>query len=131
VTLGDTTITLYLTPGHTPGTISFLIPVTDGGQRHLAAEWGGTQFRFTPTPENFRIYASSAERFRDIVARAGADTIIANHRSSMTRTTGRRSWLSANLASPNPYVIGTQAVTGYLTVAAECVKAAGLAAATR
>ena len=27
VTLGDTSITLYLTPGHTPGTISTIIPV--------------------------------------------------------------------------------------------------------
>ena len=42
LTLGDTTLTLYLTPGHTPGTISTLIPVKDAGQPHLAAEWGGT-----------------------------------------------------------------------------------------
>ena len=33
--------------------------------------------------------------------------------------------------APHPYVIGTDGVTGYLTVAAECVKAAGLAAASR
>ncbi len=32
---------------------------------------------------------------------------------------------------PNPYVIGTEAVARYLTVAEECVKAAGLAAASR
>jgi hypothetical protein len=64
VTLGDTTITLHLTPGHTPGTMSFLIPVTDGGRRHMVAEWGGTRFSFPPTPENFRTYAASAERFR-------------------------------------------------------------------
>src|SRR2546429_5824821 len=37
LTLVDTTLTLYLTPGHTPGTISTLIPVTDGGKSHLAA----------------------------------------------------------------------------------------------
>src|ERR1700674_2147653 len=42
LTLGDTTLTLYLTPGHTLGTISTLIPVKDGGQPHLAALWGGT-----------------------------------------------------------------------------------------
>ena len=29
LTLGDTTLTLDLTPGHTPGTVSTLIPVTD------------------------------------------------------------------------------------------------------
>ena len=30
LTLGDTTLTLYVTPGHTPGTISTMIPVRDG-----------------------------------------------------------------------------------------------------
>jgi metallo-beta-lactamase class B len=40
VTLGDTTLTLYLTPGHTDGTISTLIPLRDGSQKHLAAAGG-------------------------------------------------------------------------------------------
>ena len=40
VTLGGTTITLYITPGHTQSTLSVLIPVTDKGKPHLAMEWG-------------------------------------------------------------------------------------------
>jgi metallo-beta-lactamase class B len=40
LTLGDTTLTLYLTPGHTPGTISLLVPLKDGGKEHLAANVG-------------------------------------------------------------------------------------------
>ena len=42
LTLGDTTITIYITPGHTGGTLSFLVPVKDHGVPHLAMEWGGT-----------------------------------------------------------------------------------------
>ena len=38
--LGDTTVTLYLTPGHTEGTISTLVPLRDRGLSHLAAAWG-------------------------------------------------------------------------------------------
>jgi metallo-beta-lactamase class B len=34
LTLGDTTLTLYLTPGHTLGTISTIIPLRDGTQKH-------------------------------------------------------------------------------------------------
>ena len=41
LTLGDTTLTLYITPGHTPGTISTVFPVKDNGTPHLAALWGG------------------------------------------------------------------------------------------
>ena len=90
LTLGDTTITLYITPGHTLGTISTLIPVKDHGQSHLAAAWGGTAFNWVNGPANyitpdrpakfwFDTYSKSAERFRDIASKAGADIIIANH----------------------------------------------------
>ena len=48
LTLGDTTLTLYVTPGHTEGTISTIIPVKDGGAPHVAAAWGGTLFNFGP-----------------------------------------------------------------------------------
>ena len=72
LTLGDTTLTMYVTPGHTPGTISTLIPVRDQGRPHLAAEWGGTGFNFTITPDKprrfwFETYAASAEHFRNAV----------------------------------------------------------------
>ena len=46
LTLGDTTLTFTLTPGHTLGTVSTLIPVKDAGTPHLVAEWGGTGFNF-------------------------------------------------------------------------------------
>ena len=45
LTLGGETLTLYITPGHTPGTVSVLIPVKDRGQPHVAALWGGTGFQ--------------------------------------------------------------------------------------
>ena len=70
LTLGDTMLTLYLTPGHTPGTISLLVPLKDGGKEHLAAMWGGTAFNFPRTLENFRTYSNSAQRFSDIVEKA-------------------------------------------------------------
>src|SRR5215469_14288467 len=36
LTLGDTTLTLYITPGHTPGTISTIFPVKENGRTHIA-----------------------------------------------------------------------------------------------
>ena len=134
LTLGDTTLTFYLTPGHTLGTISTLIPVTDGGTPHLVAEWGGTGFNWiqnrrsyiTPsTPDRFwfETYSRSAERFRDIVVKAGADALIANH----TRLDGSKTKLPAlakrRPGDPHPYVIGNDSVKRYLTVADECAKA--------
>jgi metallo-beta-lactamase class B len=124
LTLGDTTLTLYLTPGHTPGTISTLIPVKDNGRPHLMAAWGGTAFNFRHTPENFRIYIESAQRFRDVVAKAGADGVVANH-TNFDGTKQKVPALAKRAAgAPHPYVIGTAAVQRYLTVAEECAKAA-------
>ena len=137
LTLGDTTLTLYITPGHTLGTISTLIPVKDHGESHLVAEWGGTAFNWVAgpaqyiTPERppkfwFNTYSTSAERFRDIAARAGADIVIANH----TLFDGTKTKIPALAArtgnQKHPYVIGKEGVLSYMTVVDECAKA-GLA----
>jgi metallo-beta-lactamase class B len=123
LTLGDTTLTFTLTPGHTPGTVSTLIPVTDNGAPHVIAEWGGTGFNFPRAAETFRTYAASAEKFRDVAARAGADALISNH----TNLDGSKTKIPAlalrKPGDPHPYVIGKDAVAGYLTVASECAKA--------
>ena len=52
LTLGDTTITIYKTPGHTLGAVSTVIPVKDNGTPHVAVSWGGTAFNWmaNPTP---------------------------------------------------------------------------------
>jgi len=134
LTLGNTTLTLYLTPGHTLGTISTIIPVTDGGSPHVVAEWGGTAFNWIANragyitaarPDRFwfQTYSTSAERFRKIAADAGSDALISNH----TIYDGSRMKLPAverrKPGDPNPYVIGRDSVERYLTVADECAKA--------
>jgi len=129
--LGDTTLTMYLTPGHTLGTISTLIPVKDLGRPHLAMEWGGTAIT-TQTPiEQLKAYVKSAERFQDLAVGAGADVIISNH----TIFDGTLPKLEAvekrKPGEPNPYVVGKDAVKRYLTVAEECGKAALITAQAR
>ncbi len=124
LTLGDTTLEMHLTPGHTNGTISTLIPVRDGSNRHVAALWGGTLFNFGPDAERFAAYAESARRFREIATEAGADVLLSNH----TDYDGSKQKLPAlatrTAGAPHPYVVGTESVRRYLTVAHEC----GLAA---
>ena len=123
LTLGDTTLTLYLTPGHTLGTVSVPIPVKDNGKPHLVAEWGGTGFNFQHSRERFQTYVDSATRFGDIVANAGADGLIANH----TNLDGSKIKIpvlaNRKPGEENPYVIGKDAVRGYVKVAEECARA--------
>jgi metallo-beta-lactamase class B len=135
LTLGDTTLTLYITPGHTLGTISTIIPLKDNGQPHVAAEWGGTAFNWTNnggrgyiTPERpasfwFKTYSDSAQRFKKIAADAGADVIIANHTIFDGSKTKLPALKTRKPGQPNPYVIGKDAVQRYLTVVGECAQA--------
>jgi metallo-beta-lactamase class B len=124
LTLGDTTITMYLTPGHTDGTVSTFIPVRDGSRRHLAFLWGGTLFNFGPDRARFTAYANSAARMRDLVTKLGADVLLSNH----TDYDGTKQKLPALAkrapGAPHPYVVGTDSVRRYLTVAHECAQAA-------
>ena len=41
LTLGDFTMTLIKTPGHTAGTVSMIYPVRYKGQTHMVWQWGG------------------------------------------------------------------------------------------
>jgi metallo-beta-lactamase class B len=123
LTLGDTTLTLYLTPGHTPGTISTIIPVKDQGRPHVVAEWGGTAFNFTPAAATFQTYIDSAKRFSDVVTRAGADVIISNHTTYDGSKVKQPKIATRKAGDPHPYVVGTESVKRYLKVAEECATA--------
>ena len=131
LTLGDTTITMYLTPGHTLGTISSIIPVKDGGTTHMAAYWGGTAFNWVRgpaayiTPEHparfwFDAYTKSAQRFRDLAIRAGADVLLSNHTKYDLSTTKLALVQKRARGVSNPYVIGKEDLQRFFSVAEEC-----------
>ena len=124
LTLGDTTLRLIMTPGHTYGTISTLIPVHDGDSEHLAALWGGTLFNFGPDGERFAAYAESAERFREIAVQAGADIVLSNHTDYDGSKQKMPALANRSPGDPHPFVVGTESIERYLTVANECAQAA-------
>jgi metallo-beta-lactamase class B len=124
VTVGGQTVTVYLTPGHTAGTVSTLIPVTDNGRPHVAAEWGGTAFSAATPVEQLRTYIASAQRFRDLAAKAGADVIITNHTAFDGTLAKLDALKNRGSGAPHPYVLGVDGVRRYITVAEECAKAA-------
>jgi metallo-beta-lactamase class B len=132
LTLGDTTLTIYHTPGHTPGTVSTLIPLKDGGRMHLAALWGGTGFNwlgngtaYKDHPHQFWFdnYSTSARKLRDVVAKAGADVLLSNHPDYDGSETNLPAMAKRRAGEPHPYVIGNDRVQRFLTVAEECALA--------
>jgi len=120
LTLGDETLTLYITPGHTPGTISTIFPVKDKGTSHVAALWGGVGLN--QDPEFVRTYIRSVERFSEIVKQAGADIILANH-TDWDRSKINLPMLAKAPVTPNPYIVGNAKALNFLKVAEECATA--------
>ena len=132
VRLGDTTLRVHLTPGHTLGTMSTIIPVRDNGQPHVAALWGGTLFNFRGAPDDPRdarlqMYTASAARFRDIARAAGADILLSNHTAYDASTVKMPILARRRSGDPHPYVIGAESLSRFFTVAEECSIATRLA----
>lgn len=87
LTLGGTTVRLYVTPGHTPGSVAAVFPVTDKGAKHVATLFGGYGLPSSLTPDEsspqrhsgLNEYMVQVERFRAIGRAAGADVAVSTH----------------------------------------------------
>lgn len=124
ITLGDTTLTLYATPGHTAGSFSLVIPVKDNGRSHLLATWGGTAVGRTTPPEAIKDYINSAVRYREVLGKLGVEGILSNH-TAYDNTLKKLEALKARRPKePHPYLPGAESVRRYLTVAEELGMAA-------
>ena len=126
LTLGKTTVSLYLTPGHSPGTIAAIIPVTDRGRPHVLSFIGGTgmaQIDKDPSKGGFRILRESLGKFAKISVAAGADSLISCHPFLDD------SWEKAKLVqdgkagNASPWIVGKDAVLRYYAATIEAVNA--------
>lgn len=135
LTLGKTTLKFYITPGHTPGTTSMLVPVTDHGTPHLLSFWGGSALpreldgRGQPGRMDAGLlnYKDSLSRFIKIGEDAGADGFIANHPyRDQTFLNDKSDKISKNAArkagQPSPW-IGRSQYIRYMMIALECNQA--------
>ncbi|MEJ1969102.1 MAG: MBL fold metallo-hydrolase [Rhizomicrobium sp.] len=132
LTLGDTTLQLYITPGHTPGTVSAIIPVKLHGATHLLSFWGGTAFYSLATVADGERYENSLARFSAIARAAGVEGVISNH-PVFDGTVQRIGEMAASPDAPNPFLTGKERTAQYYEVLGDCLKAdvARIAAATK
>jgi metallo-beta-lactamase class B len=123
LTLGDTTVTILTTPGHTPGTLSMIFPVKDHGRTLNVAYAGGTAFNFPSTVPNFDIYIQSQKKMAAAAAAANATILMTNHSEFDYATTKIKLLEVRKPGEPHPYEIGKEAVARYFTVTGECAEA--------
>lgn len=118
VTLGDVSIKVFITPGHTPGGLSFLIPVKDHGQTRTLAYYGGITSKFLAADAH-AAYEGSVTRFAKIAADAKVDGYIANH-PSYDDAAGKLEKIRSTPQKPNPFLAGTAGTVRFLNVLREC-----------
>ncbi len=73
ISLGGTDVEVLATPGHTPGTVSLIVPVTVDGEPHTLAMWGGTGL-----PSDLDLlesHVASLDAFDEPAVAAGVDMI--------------------------------------------------------
>jgi metallo-beta-lactamase class B len=125
ITLGDTTVTVVPTPGHTPGTLSYVFPVREQGKTVMVAYSGGTLTGgFGADGARWDEYIASQKRIAGVAAEVGATVILSNHSEydgayTKARLVGAR----RDVGEDHPFLAGEAGVQRYFTVMTECAMA--------
>jgi len=126
VTLGGRTVTVYLVPGHTPGTISGIFQVHDRGKPLTVAYSGGTEFNFVNDVPHFDTYLASERKFAAIAAAAGATIILGNQSQFDSAAPKLRTLADRRPGEAHPLDVGAAAVARYFKIEDECAQAVRL-----
>jgi len=126
ITLGNTSVTLVLTPGHTPGTISMLFEVRDNGTPLMVAYSGGTAFNFPNDVPHFETYINSQRKMAALAATANATVLMSNHSEFDNAVTKIKMLAARKSGEPHPFDLGRNAVARYFKVSDECAQVARL-----
>jgi metallo-beta-lactamase class B len=126
ITVGDNTVTLVSTPGHTKGTLSMIFTVKDQGKPLVVAYSGGTAFNFPSTGPNFDIYIQSQAKMAAAAAAANATVFMSNHTEFDQAVPKIKMLAGRKPGEPHPFEIGKAAIARYFTMTGECAEAAKL-----
>ncbi|MPY45714.1 MBL fold metallo-hydrolase, partial [Streptomyces phyllanthi] len=114
LTLGDTTVTLHHTPGHTPGTVSPFFPARWRGRTHTGMLWGGTNPPAATASKE--TYLSSALTFASRMRRADVDIELSGHPFADYGLERMEQLRSAPNSAKNPFIVGTSGAQRWMKI---------------
>jgi metallo-beta-lactamase class B len=116
--LGDFAMRLYVTPGHTPGTLSLIFPVYDKGRRHIAGLMGGTGGG--QDAASARAQIASLARWQRLTRAARTDVLVTNHPVHMAATEKEAMIAYGATQGRHPFVYGVDKYQRYMGIMREC-----------
>ena len=124
ITLGDTSVTLVETPGHTYGTLSMIFQVKDRGKPVTVAYSGGTAFNFINDVPHFDRYVASQRKMAATSAAAGATILLSNHSEFDNAVNKIRMIGGRKGDEAHPFEVGGDAIGRYFKVTEQCAELA-------
>jgi metallo-beta-lactamase class B len=123
-TLGDLTITPVAIPGHTPGSLAFVFPVSDKGTSRMAALFGGTVLTTgILTTDALKQYVQSVARYLETAKRMNVEVEVQNHPIFDAMPERLSKLRAARPGDPNPFVIGNARYLRMWNIVSECIQA--------
>ena len=116
ITVGDTTVTLYITPGHTAGSLSYLIPVRYQGKPMTILMLSGANI--TPT----RASLVEFNRALDMAKAAGAQALINGHPGLFGDELGWMDQLRKNPKGANEFVYSREQFGKFIDIMKTCAE---------
>jgi metallo-beta-lactamase class B len=121
LTLGDTTLTIIHTPGHTPGTISLVIPARWEGRTHALTLAGGSAM-----PNSVAAVASYLDSFHKLWnagRAAGAVGVLSTHAFMHGAIEKLEAMRERRPGDPNLFILGADGYARFMEAQSECVAA--------
>ena len=129
LSVGDASVQIVTTPGHTPGTLSFLFEAKDNGKPLRIAYVGGTAIPFNGDAAYYDGYIASVKKMAKAAADFGATALLSNHTEFDNAFYKAHTAANRKRGEANPFDVGKTAVGRYFRMVEECTTAAKVRAA--
>jgi metallo-beta-lactamase class B len=129
VSVGDASVQIITTPGHTPGTLSYVFEVRDNGKPLRIAYVGGTAIPFDASADYYDTYIASTEKMAKAAAGYGATAFLSNHSEFDDAYLKAHTAAGRQPGEANPFEVGADGVARYFRVVEYCAEATKLRAA--
>ena len=118
ITLGDESIKVFITPGHTPGSLGMLIPVKEKGKPKLLAYITSITSKGL-SPALHAAFDKSSQRFEAIITQAKVDGYITPH-PNYDDAVYKFEEMIESPDQPNPFLNGTSDTVLFMKIVNEC-----------